>query len=123
MELPVLLRQAIDQALEGVPLADLARAAALLSERYRGETRDGALHISGDLAAKAYLATRLPATYAAVRDAMAKLSVMRPDFAPGTLLDIGSGPGTALWAAVDCWPVLADAMMIEASSAIKFWGE
>lgn len=123
MELPARLRHAVDKALEGVALAELTAAAALLSERYRGERLDGALHLSSDIAAKAYLATRLPATYAAIRDAMAKLSVSRPDFEPLTLLDIGSGPGTALWAAADCWPILADAVMIEASSAIRSWGE
>jgi ribosomal protein RSM22 (predicted rRNA methylase) len=123
MELPPLLRRAVDQALEGVPLAELTRAASALSERYRGERRDGALHLSGDLAARAYLATRLPATYAAVRDAMAKLAELRPDFLPSTMLDIGAGPGTALWAAADCWPGLADALMIEASPAIRKWGE
>ena len=56
MELPVLLRQAIDHALEGVSLADLTRAAALLSERYRGEMRDDRWHLSDDLAAIAHLA-------------------------------------------------------------------
>jgi ribosomal protein RSM22 (predicted rRNA methylase) len=123
MELPSLLRQAVDQALEGVALSDLKRAAATLSERYRGEKLDGELHLSDDLRARAYLATRLPATYAAIRDAMAKLTELRPDFQPSTMLDIGAGPGTALWAAADCWPGLADALMIEASPAIRKWGE
>lgn len=123
MELPVLLRQAIDQALEGVALADLTRAAASLSERYRGETRDGRLHLSDDLAAKAYLATRLPATYAAIRAAMTELAVRRPDFAPLSLLDVGAGPGTVLWAASDCWPGLKAARLVEASGAIRKYGE
>lgn len=123
MELPSLLRQAIDQALEDVALSELTRAAAALSDRYRGETRDGRLHLSDDLAARAYLATRLPATYAAVRAAMTELAERRPDFAPLSLLDVGAGPGTVLWAAADCWPGLASARLIEASGAIRKWGE
>ena len=123
MELPILLRQAVDQALEGVALADLMRAAANLSERYRGETRDGRLHLSDDLSAKAYLATRLPATYAAIRATMAELAERRPDFAPESLLDVGAGPGTVLWAASDCWPGLHTAHLIEGSGAIRRWGE
>ncbi|QIG46406.1 methyltransferase type 11 [Nordella sp. HKS 07] len=123
MELPVLLRQAVDQALEGVALPELTRAAAALSERYRGETRDGRLHLSDDLAAKAYLATRLPATYAAIRAALTELAARRPDFAPRSLLDVGAGPGTALWAAADSWPSLASARLFEASGAIRKWGE
>lgn len=123
MELPLRLRQAVDDALTGVPLAELTRAASLLSARYRGEKLDGALHLSDDLAARAYLATRLPATYAAIRDAMAKLAQLRPDFQPASLLDAGAGPGTALWAASDCWPGLTDALLLEVSGAIRRWGE
>lgn len=123
MELPTRLRRAVDQALEGVPLAELTQAAARLSDRYRGETMDGALHISSDLAAKAYIATRLPATYAAVREAMARLAELRPDFHPKRLLDVGSGPGTVLWAAADCWPDLQDAVLLEAAPAIRKSGE
>lgn len=123
MELPRLLRQAIDHALEGVALAELTRAAAALSQRYRGETRDGRLHLSDDLAARAYLATRLPATYAAVRAAMRELANRRPDFSPRSLLDVGAGPGTVLWAAADCWPSIASARLVEASGAIRKWGE
>jgi len=123
MELPLLLRQAVDQALEGVALADLTRAAASLSERYRGETRDGRLHLADDLSAKAYLATRLPATYAAIRAAMTELAERRPDFTPESLLDVGAGPGTVLWAASDCWPGLKTALLVEASGAIRKCGE
>src|SRR5262245_10778403 len=123
MELPARLRHAVDKALEGIPLSELTPAAAVLSDRYRGERLDGELHLASDLMVRAYLAARLPATYAAIRDAMAKLSLMRPDFAPLTLLDIGSGPGTALWAAADCWPILSDAVMIETSSVMRSWGE
>jgi ribosomal protein RSM22 (predicted rRNA methylase) len=102
MELPPAPRQAVENALEGVPLADLKRAADLLSRRYRGEVRDGRLHLSDRLAAQAYLATRLPATYAAIRASLAAVAEMRPGFAPATLLDIGAGPGSALWAAHGC---------------------
>jgi ribosomal protein RSM22 (predicted rRNA methylase) len=123
MELPALLRQAVDKVLEGMALADLKRAAAILSERYRGERLDGELHLADDLAARAYLTVRLPATYAALRDAMAKLAELRPDFQPASLLDVGSGPGTALWAAADCWPQLESALLLEASGAIRKWGE
>lgn len=119
MELPLLLRRAIDQALSGVALADLAATAAMLSQRYREECRDGRLHVENDSEALAYLAVRLPATYAAVRASFAAIAQARPDFAPRTALDIGAGPATALWAAADCWPGLADAVLVEASPAFR----
>lgn len=123
MELPPLLRQAVDRALNGVALADLAKAAAELSQRYRDERRDGSLHVGSRRDALAYIAVRLPATYAAVRASFAAVAEARPDFAPGTALDIGAGPGTALWAAADCWPDLGDALLVEASPVFRACGE
>lgn len=123
MELPAPLRRAVDAALEGQPVADLARSAAALSARYRAEVRDGRYHLSDDGAARAYLAARLPATYAAVHAALAMAAKARPDFAPATLLDVGAGPGTALWAATDLWPSCTDALMIEGSAPVRLWGE
>jgi len=123
MELPPSLRQAVDRALSGRRAADLAAAAAALSQRYREERRDGRPHVATDEDALAYLAVRLPATYAAVRASFAAIEQARPDFAPNTALDIGAGPGTALWAAADCWPDLADALLIEASPVFRSCGE
>src|SRR5262245_65845024 len=95
MELPPPLRQAVERALSGRRPTDLAVAAAALSQRYRDERRDGRLHVASDEDALAYLAVRLPATYAAVRASFAAIKQARPDFAPKTVLDIGAGPGTA----------------------------
>jgi ribosomal protein RSM22 (predicted rRNA methylase) len=122
MELPPALRAAVEQALSGQKLADLATAAAALSQRYREERRDGRLHVASEADALAYLAVRLPATYAAVRASFAAIKQARPDFAPETALDIGAGPGTALWAAADCWPALADAVLVEASAVFQACG-
>ena len=123
MELPPALREAVDRALDGVPASELARAVATLSQRYRSETRDGQWHVGNDLTARAYLAARLPATFAAVRAAMDFIVDIRPEFAPKTLLDAGAGPGTALWAAMECWPDIGSATMIEGSAAMRNWGE
>ncbi|MFZ5691001.1 MAG: small ribosomal subunit Rsm22 family protein [Pseudomonadota bacterium] len=122
MDLPPQLRAAIDNALDGVPLADLQAAAERLSIRYRNEIRDGRAHLSDDLAARAYLAVRMPATYAAIRASLDAVAQLRPNFAPRSLLDAGAGPGTALFAARDCWPSLAEATLVESSDAIRRWG-
>jgi ribosomal protein RSM22 (predicted rRNA methylase) len=122
MELPPALRAAVERALSGQKLGDLAATAAALSQRYRDERRDGRLHVGSEADALAYLATRLPATYAAVRTSFAAIAQARPDFAPSTALDIGAGPGTALWAAADCWPDIADAVLVEASPVFQTCG-
>ncbi len=71
---------------------------------------DGAWHA-------AYLAARLPATYAAVSAALASV--------PGdvlatvhTLLDLGAGPGTATWAALSQCPAVDSAMQVDRSGAL-----
>jgi ribosomal protein RSM22 (predicted rRNA methylase) len=88
MELPPLLRRNVDRALSDIGLADLAAAAAALSQRYRDERRDDDLHVRSERDGLAYLAVRLPATYAAVRASFAEIATARPDFVPRTALDI-----------------------------------
>ncbi|WP_279480930.1 small ribosomal subunit Rsm22 family protein [Aureimonas sp. SK2] len=122
MDLPPLLRAAVEAELAGTPLADLQRAGETLSGRYRAETRDGRLHLSDDLFAKAYAAARLPATYAALRACLEAVAGALPDFAPTGLLDVGAGPGTALWAATDAFPRLDAATLLEASDPIRRLG-
>lgn len=119
MELPAPLRQAIDAMLHGTPVAEIGRAAALLSERYRAEIRDGRLHMNADFAVKAYLATRMPATFAALHASLDAAAEAMPDFRPATMLDVGSGPGTALWAAAAVWPGLESATLLDASEPAR----
>jgi ribosomal protein RSM22 (predicted rRNA methylase) len=123
LELPAPLRQGVERLLDKVPLPILKQAAKTLSDRYRAELRDGRLHMAEDMAVKAYLATRLPATYAAVRAALDSLSEAHPDFAPKTLLDVGAGPGTMLWATTAVWPDLEAAVLLEASAAARKVGQ
>jgi ribosomal protein RSM22 (predicted rRNA methylase) len=122
MELPPALRQAVDRFLEGTPLEQLRAASERLSGRYRSETRDGRLHLDDALAVKAYLAARLPATYAAIRASMSYVTEAAPDFAPTSLIDIGAGPGSVLWAAADCWDGIKKATMVEASETVRSVG-
>jgi ribosomal protein RSM22 (predicted rRNA methylase) len=123
MQLPPALRQAIDQELTGIALADLANAAQTLSQRYRAETRDGRFHLNDGLAARAYLTTRMPATYAAIAASFAAIIEAAPGFQPRSVLDVGAGPGTATWAASSIWGSIADGTLIEASPAIRDVGE
>jgi len=123
VELPAPLRQGVERLLETTPLPALRQAAKTLSDRYRAELRDGRLHMAEEMAVKAYLAARLPATYAAVHTSLDALADVRPGFAPKTLLDVGAGPGTVLWAASDLWPDLEQAVLIEASAAVRKVGQ
>lgn len=105
LTLPNELQQAIQQALTHVPEARWLHAAQALSERYRGP-RDSAPLATGDIQALGYLALIMPATYAQLHGAIAAAAARIPNWQPHSLLDLGSGPGTALWAAAAQWPTL-----------------
>ena len=104
-------------ALEG-ELGELARRdlrspALALSERYRsaGAGEDAPRFSSTEM--QAYLATRAPATFAATRRVLAELASLRPGWAPESVLDLGAGPGTATWAAVDVFRSIGRAVLVE----------
>ena len=111
--LPSWLAGALQARLEHVSRKDLRDRAQRISTSYRGGGTSGV--IGSDLDALAYAIVRMPATYAAVRTALAQTAEIIPDFAPGTLLDVGAGPGTASWAARDAWPSLQDVTLIDAN--------
>lgn len=45
----------------------------------------------------AYAAGVLPSTYAAAKNVMTEISKRMSDFKPRSMLDFGTGPGTAIW--------------------------
>jgi ribosomal protein RSM22 (predicted rRNA methylase) len=123
MNLPPALRQAIDDLLEGVSGPDLAKASEVLSQRYREEQRNDSFHLRDDLFAKAYIASRLPATFGAIKASFEAVKDIRSSFQPKTQLDVGAGPGSALWAAILVWESLELVQLLEGSPAIAKVGE
>jgi ribosomal protein RSM22 (predicted rRNA methylase) len=116
--LPENLETAIRELLKTMPSKQWVNEAHALSQRYRGKRESLPKSFArGDEQTAAYLAQILPATYAQLSGAMNATKAQAPDWSPRTLLDIGSGPGTALWAAVEQWPSLTglDAWEREAS--------
>ena len=98
---PLDLRRAIDAATAGVGLRELRDAAARLSEEYRAGDGAPARCASAwsDLDRLAYAAARMPATWRATAAVLRELRARCPDLPLGSLLDVGSGPATTLWAA------------------------
>src|SRR5512146_1882196 len=113
MALPLPLRNASDEEIAVIDSAALTRSARQLSERYRrGDFASAPLRTAADRAA--YLAVRLPATYAACASVFGELArrmsavKLEPRPRPGTvnsMLDLGAGPGTAAWAAAQIFPL------------------
>ena len=112
--LPGFVSGALHAKLENVSRTDLKARAQRMSDSYRGGGTSAV--IRSDLDALAYAIVRMPATYVAVRAALAQTAQIVPDFGPRTLLDVGAGPGTATWAACDAWPSLERATLIDDNS-------
>jgi ribosomal protein RSM22 (predicted rRNA methylase) len=112
MQLPAYVRSAIDRRLEGVSRKDLSCRATEISRTYRqGERSGGVITTHAD--ALAYAVARMPATYAAAASALAEAARLGPRKSPLSLLDFGSGPGTASFAALEVWPTIDRVTMLE----------
>lgn len=106
------LRGAIDLQVADIPESDMTRAAAEISEAYRrGEFAASPLKSSAHRLA--YLQVRMPATYAACTHVFEKTRETVSDFQPRSLIDMGAGPGTAAWAAIEFFPSLEHISLIE----------
>lgn len=114
--LPAPLRLAADRLLEGVARAGVAARADKISQAYRAG-RGSAAVIKDAEDAQAYVLARLPATYAACARAFDEAAGVAPDFRPQSLLDAGAGPGGAGWAALEAWPTLDRAVLLDSNRA------
>ncbi len=98
LELPEKINEAIFSLLQNDEKRMWVHRAESLHERYfqRDETKLGESIIQDKIDALAYLALRVPATYAQVIGALNHVKEQIPDWEPQRVLDIGSGPGTSI---------------------------
>ena len=118
MSLPRHITDGLETLLHGVSRTDLAQRAANLSRSYRSGNASP-VAISSFPDALAYAVTRMPATFAAVSAALAYTAEQLPDWRPESLLDLGAGPGTASFAALDLWPDIRHITMVEQNAASR----
>ncbi|GAA3945456.1 small ribosomal subunit Rsm22 family protein [Streptomyces gulbargensis] len=97
------LRAALAGLLDGLPPSRAAKAVERLITNYRGTTPTDAPVLRDRSDVAAYAAYRMPATFEAVRGALAALREAAPDWAPGTHTDVGGGTGAASWAVAGAW--------------------
>ena len=118
MQLPRDLAAAIGSLIQGRELKAIRRASEELTESYRsGRTRLGLVTPEHRLA---YLLVRLPATYAAVAAVLQEVRARAGEVR--SVLDLGSGPGTAAWAAAEIFPELERVTLIERDAAMVALG-
>jgi ribosomal protein RSM22 (predicted rRNA methylase) len=108
------LADAVEAEFDQVDGRRLAQAAAQISQRYQaGDFSTPAILNDADRAA--YLAVRLPATYAVSERVFSEMRGRSPEAAGVmSVLDLGSGPGTAIFAAAEIFPELEHATLLEA---------
>ena len=99
MQLPRHVREAIEQRTGEVGFAALQRAASAMSEAYR--TGVAPPRIDAAERTAAYLATRMPATYAAARAVLRETHRLLRGREISSVLDIGAGAGAAALAALE----------------------
>ncbi|MBI3699346.1 MAG: SAM-dependent methyltransferase [Afipia sp.] len=116
-DLPAELRVALERKADGLSRNDAARRARTISDSYR--SGGNSKTISTDEDAIAYALARMPATYAAVANCLGALMEAKPDFTPETFLDVGAGPGTASWAAMQTFPSLRELTLLDSNESLR----
>jgi ribosomal protein RSM22 (predicted rRNA methylase) len=108
------LNNKVEAMLNGCSLKVLAKEREALTHLYRGSDFKKEIRpLSTDLQRLAYLAARVPATYAAVCKVLVELLRRSGGEDIRSLLDVGAGPGTALLAAAQTLSGLQTATLIE----------
>ncbi len=110
--LPDPLARAIAAESDRLPIDDLIHAAQRLSAAYRRKTGDLPVHLS-DAERTAYVAMRMPATYAALYVALKQMSHAVDVASVRTCLDVGAGPGTASLATRGLFPSVSKYSQLE----------
>ncbi|MFE1013077.1 small ribosomal subunit Rsm22 family protein [Streptomyces sp. NPDC058794] len=98
------LRAALAELVDGLPPRQAAQAVERLIANYRGATPTDAPILRDRADVVAYAAYRMPATFAAVRSALAAFADTVPEWVPGSHVDVGGGTGAATWAVNATWP-------------------
>ncbi|MET7380482.1 small ribosomal subunit Rsm22 family protein [Streptomyces sp. NPDC005526] len=97
------LRAALAGLLDGLPPRQAAAAVERLIANYRGSTPTDAPILRDRADVAAYAAYRMPATFEAVRAALAAFAAAAPGWRPAGHVDVGGGTGAATWAVSATW--------------------
>jgi len=117
LDLPPDIKAGLTRLAHGVSRKAMAEHAAAQSRNYRAGGGSRGIATADDVLAYAF--ARMPATYAA---AVAVFTAMRetlPAFQPRTMLDVGAGPGTATFAAVQAFETLDNILLIDTNPGLR----
>ena len=117
VNLPGPVASAVSNIISRSDIRAISVNASKLHERYmHPDEEQKRPHIQKPADALAYLSMRFPATYAQIYSALSQIQDRVSNWQPKTLLDIGCGPGTGIWAAKALWPDLQSATGVDRDS-------
>jgi ribosomal protein RSM22 (predicted rRNA methylase) len=116
VQLPEDLLAAIQREVGRADASALARASQELTRSYKAGSYSRP-PIQSAAHRAAYLAVRFPATYVVNLRVLTELRRLAPGVDIRSLLDLGAGPGTAVFAAAAIFPELRQATELESSDA------
>lgn len=121
MELPVELRNLIEEKLKGLSVKELQKNSESVSLKYRNEKRNGERLVTEEVEALAYAAVRMPATYGAVSTALNYTFEICNERIE-SVLDVGAGTGAGTWA-VSNFINFENAVCLEREDVMRKLGE
>jgi ribosomal protein RSM22 (predicted rRNA methylase) len=111
MRLTAELQNAIEEASQEIDRGALGRAVRELTASYlRGDFKAPLPTAAHRIA---YLQVRMPATFAANHRVFEESARMLPDAGIESMLDLGAGPGTSMWAASECFGTIKQYTLVE----------
>lgn len=120
MSLPEELKHKIELEIEHSNWNGIVDGRKELTDRYRSHHKK---LITEDQHRIAYLATRMPATYAVVARVLEEAIKHIPHLSIQSLLDLGAGPGTVLWAAKALFLHLQKCTLVEKDPSLAALGK
>lgn len=118
--IPDALRRGIEGEVQDAPRDELHAATERLMTTYQRERPASQPILRGRADALAYVAYRMPATYAAARHVFEQVAAI---VSPVTMSDLGGGSGAATWAAADVFDSLTSVTVVEQVAGAVALGE
>ncbi len=122
MNIPEKLQYAIEMLTQHRSFADISQARHELTEKYDPKQNTGKF-ISSQDQRLAYLAARMPATYVVIKKVLNEVKQRAENNEIQSLLDLGAGPGSVMWAASEVFTQLEKIHLVEKDAALADIGK